>query len=1164
MAVPSPLLTIARWLLGLAAPAMALAFTLALRPLMQQVPSPPFVAAVMVAAWLGGFGPALLATAASVVALHAFFLPPVAGPLLSAGPVLWLLVFCGVCVCTAAVVASRGRVQGRLAASELLVRLVTDTTPQLVYYLDPARRYRFANRPYAERYGLTPESIVGRHIADVVTPERYASIKRHLGEALAGRRRTFELTREVEGLPRTLHVTYIPDADRGGRVRGLVAVVQDVTEQRRAEDERARLLALEQARRREAEAIAELGRLLTEGLDLDAVAPRIADLARGLLRATTTIVYRVDPVSRDFVCLAISGDMGALRPGGVLPRGAGAVGRAVESGRPVTTANVLEDADIDLPPATREWLEGAPYRAALAVPLRVKGRVIGAFAAGDHLGRVFTGDEIRLAEALADHAAVALDNAQLYRDAGDRRREAELLAELARAVTASLDLDTVLGRVTSAARDLCGADIARIALWDAARAGMVFRYTVGTRAGDHDHVLLEAGKGLAGHVLVTGRPVRTDNVLEDPRLHPDYEDMIRREGSVAVLVAPIRMGQAIEGLIYVDNRTPRPFNDRHESTLVRLADHAGIALRNARLFAGEQAARSEAEARAQRTRLLADVSRALSASLNYESSLAAVGRLLVPARADWCVVHLVRRDGAVRRAVVAHADPAHEAVAAEMRHSPASVNWATDGGSVVRSLRAGRPLLLDRAALADVDDLVADPLERGLLRTLAPHALLLAPLVARGRILGSLAWLRVGSPEPYTAEDLGLAEDVAARAALAIDGARLYRQAERARIEAEAANQAKDEFLAVLSHELRTPLTSMLGWLRLLRSGQLGADRVTQALEVLERNTRTQARLINDLLDVSRIITGKLQLDLYPLDLTPIVEEAMESARRDADAKGLDVESQVRAETGRVLGDPLRLGQIVGNLLANAVKFTAPGGHVRVSLVRAGSEAVITVADTGIGIESAVIGHVFERFRQADSTITRRHGGLGLGLAIARHLVELHGGTIAAASPGVGLGATFTVRLPLTPVTAGVRPSEPAPAPPSIPGRLALAGVRVLVVEDHPDTAEMVRAVLTGHGARVRVAGSLGEALVVLGGLDFDVLVSDVGMPDGNGYELVQRLRERERAAGRGPLPAVAVTAFAGSEARERALAAGFCDYAAKPIEPADLIETVVRACTRR
>ena len=1162
MAVPAPLIAIARWLLGIAAPAAALAFTLLLRPMMDQVPSPPFVAAVMIVAWLGGFAPALLATAVSAAVLHYFFLLPVIGPFLGTGPILWLAVFCGVCVCTAAVVASRGRVQGRLAASELLVRLVTDTTPQLVYYLDPARRYRFANRPYAEQHGLTPESIVGRHVTDVVPPERYASIDRHLTEALAGRRRSVELTQEVDGVVRIFQATYIPDADRTGSVRGLVAVLQDVTERKRTEDERTRLLALEQSRRREAEAIAELGRLLTEGLDLNAVAPRIAELARGLLRAITTTVYRVDPVSRDFVCLAISGDMGGFRPGAVLPRGVGAVGRAVDSARPVTTVNVLEDADIRIPASTREWMEQAPYRAVLAVPLRVKGRVIGAFAAGDHLGRVFTADEVRLAEALADHAAVALDNAQLYREAEDRRREAELLAELTRAVTASLDLDTVLGRVTSAACELCGGDLARIALWDAARSGMVFRYTVGTRVVDHDHVLLVPGKGLAGQVLATGRPVRTDNVLEDPRLHPDYAEMIRREGSMAVLVAPIRTGQAIEGLIYVDNRTPRAFSDRQESTLLRLADHAGIALRNARLFAGEQTARSEAEARAQRTRLLADVSHALSASLDYESSLAVVGRLLVPAQADWCLVHLARRDGSVRRAVVTHADPAHEELAAEMRRTPASLNWAADTGAVAQALRAGRSLLLDRAALASPDDVVDDPLERRTLRALQPHAMLLVPLVARGRTLGSLSWLRLASPEPYTVDDLGLAEDVAARAALAIDGARLYRRAERARIEAEAANRAKDEFLAVLSHELRTPLTSMLGWLRLLRTGQLGSERVTQALEVVERNTRTQAQLINDLLDVSRIITGKLQLDLYPLELTPIVEEAVESARRDAEAKGVDLEFEVQADTGPVLGDPLRLGQIVGNLLANAVKFTSPGGHVRARLAREAGEAVITVADTGVGIEADVLGHVFDRFRQADSTITRRHGGLGLGLAIAQHLVALHGGTVTAASPGVDLGATFTVRLPLAPAARRARPGEPLAAGAS-GGRTSLAGVRVLLVEDHPDTAEMVRTTLMLHGARVRVAESLGEALVMLGGSDFDVVVSDIGMPDGNGYELVQRLRERERAVGRGPLPAVAVTAFAGSEARERALAAGFCDYAAKPIEPEALIETVARA-TRR
>jgi PAS domain S-box-containing protein len=1163
MTVPSTLVAIARWLLALAAPGLALAFTLLLRSRMDQVPSPPFFAAVMVTAWLGGLAPALLATAVSTASLYYFFLPSV-GSLLGAGPLLWLLLFCTICVCTAAVVASRGRVQSRLAGSAQLVRLVADTAPQHVCYLDTDRRYRFANRPYAERYGLTPENIVGRHVSEVVPPEQYASIDRQLTDALAGRQRTFEVTSEVEGALRSLHVTYIPDADRAGGVRGVVAVVQDVTDRKRAEDERARLLALEQARRREAEAVAELGRLLTEGLHVDAVATRIAELARGLLRAVTTTVYRVDPVSRDFVCLAISGSMGGFQPGTVLPRGAGVVGRAVETGRPVTSPNVLEDAGIDGPPGTREWIEEAPYRAALAVPLRVKGRVIGAFAVGDRLGRVFTADEIRLAGALADHAAVALENARLYSEAEDRRREAELLAELARAVTASLDLDTVLGRVTSAARELCGADLARIALWDTARSGMAFRYTVGTRAGDHDHVLLLPGKGLAGHVLATGRPVRTENVLRDPRQHPDDEAMIRQEGSMAVLVAPIRMGQAIEGLIYVDNRTPRAFSDRHESILLRLADHAGIALRNARLFAGEQAARSEAEARAGRTRLLADVSRALSASLDYESSLATVGRLLVPGRADWCVVYLGRRDGSVRRAIVAHADPDQAELADQVRRTPPSLNWTRDTGAAVQALRAGRSLLLDQGALAQAEDLVDDPFERRLLQTLHPRAMLVVPLVARARTLGSLAWMRVASPEPYTAEDLDLAGDVAARAALAIDGARLYRQAERARIEAEGANQAKDEFLAVLSHELRTPLTSMLGWLRLLRAGQLSPERVAQALEVVERNTRTQAQLINDLLDVSRIITGKLQLDLYPLDLTPIMEEAVESARRDADARGVALALDLPDDMAAVLGDPLRLGQVVGNLLANAVKFTSTGGDVRASLTCREGEAVITIADTGVGIEPDVIAHVFDRFHQADSTITRRHGGLGLGLAIVRHLVELHGGSVTAASPGAGRGATFSVRLPLAPGGRRARPGETVATPAGAHGRAALTGVRVLVVEDHRDTAEMVRAVLDSHGAEVRVAESLARALALLRESDFDVLLSDVGMPDANGYELVQRLRERERTVGQDRLPAVAVTAFAGGEARERALAAGFSDYAAKPIEPAALVETVVRAAKGR
>ena len=1163
MAVPIPLIVAARWLLALVAPGAAIGLTLLLQPLVDQVPSPPFVAAVLVVAWLGGFRPALLATAVSGAALDYYFLPPPHDWLASPREAVWLIVFGAVCVCTAWVVASRGRVLGRLASSEQLLRLVTDTAPQLIYYVDAGRRYRFVNRPYAERYGLAPADIIGRHVAEVVSPERYASIERHLTDALAGRRTSFELTRQVEGDVRRLQVIYVPDVDRG-RTRGLVGVVHDITDRKQAEDERARLLALEQAGRREAQAIAELGRILTEGLDLDAVAQRVAELVRGLLRATTTAVYRVDPASRDFVCLAICGDMGPFRTGGIVPRGAGIVGRAVERGRPVISANVLDDPELDTPPGTREWIEQAPYRAVLAVPLRVKGRIIGAFAAGDRLGRVFAADEVRLAEALSDHAAVALDNARLYTEAERGRREAELLTELARAVNASLDLDTVLGRVTAAAKDLCGADLSRIALWDADREEMVFRYTVGTRVADHEHVLLDEGKGLAGQVLATGRPARTSRVLDDPRLHPEYADMIRTEGSVAVLVAPIRMGERIEGLIYVDNRTSRPFTDREEAILMRLADHAAIALRNARLFAGEQAARGEAEARARRTRLLADVSRVLTGSLDYEATLDAVAHLVVPAWADWSVVHLARRDGSLRRLAIAHADPAHAPLADEMLHIPPSVDWQADASDTVRAVRGGRSLLLDHASTARIEEIVTDPADRRVFRALRPRSVLVVALIARGRTLGSLTWLRLGSAEPYTTEDLGLAEDIAARSALAVDSARLYRQAERARVEAENASQAKDEFLAVLSHELRTPLTAMLGWIRLLRTGQLGGDKVAQALEVVERNTRTQAQLINDLLDVSRIVSGKLQLDLYPVDLTPIMEEVVESARREAEAKGVALDLTVAAGVGLVQGDPLRLSQIVGNLVANAVKFTSEGGRVQVSLTRERTEAVIAIADTGIGIEPGILGHIFDRFRQADSTITRRHGGLGLGLAIVRHLTELHGGVVRAASAGTGRGATFTVWLPL--VVAGGRrgPGESAEATVTGGERAVLAGVRVLLVEDHRDTAELLCAVLGSQGAGVRVAESLAEALATLSEAEFDVLVSDIGMPDGDGYELVERLRERERAAGRQPLPAVAVTAFASGEDRERALAAGFYDYAAKPIEPGALIETVVRAYQRR
>ncbi len=585
--------TLARWLFAVAMPGVALGIALPLSGSIDQVPSPPFVAAIFVVAWFSGFRPAVLSIVLSAAAINWFFLSPRGSLDIHATDARWLALFCAVSLVMAWLILGRSRAQGRADASARRLRMIIDAAPTLIYYVDREERVRFANQAFAERYGVSVRDLVGRPVAEAMGAERAQRIGPHLRAALAGTPSTFETSDATASDVRQFQVSYIPDAP-DGHVQGVIAVVSDLTEAHRAESERGRVLDLEQRRRHEAEAIADLGRLLTQRLELDAVAHRIAELSRILLGGIAATAYRLDE-SGALVALAVSGDMGELKAGGVVPAGAGVAGLAITRGLPVTSANVLEDPDVSLPPDTRRWIELAPYRAVLAVPFSVNGRVIGAFAMVDRLGRVFGPPDIRLAQAFADHAAVALENARLYGEASARRREAEMLADLAQAVNGSLDLDTVLGRVTVAAKELCGADLARIALWDAARGGMVYRYTVGTRVGGHDDVLLTAGKGLAGAVLATGRPVRTDNVLNDPRLHPDYAWMIREEGSVTVVVAPIRMGSRVEGLIYCDNRSPRPFTERDEEVLVRLADHAAIAVHNAGLYQQAERARQEAE-----------------------------------------------------------------------------------------------------------------------------------------------------------------------------------------------------------------------------------------------------------------------------------------------------------------------------------------------------------------------------------------------------------------------------------------------------------------------------------------------------------------------------------------------------------------------------------------
>jgi len=358
----------------------------------------------------------------------------------------------------------------------------------------------------------------------------------------------------------------------------------------------------------------------------------------------------------------------------------------------------------------------------------------------------------------------------------------------------------------------------------------------------------------------------------------------------------------------------------------------------------------------------------------------------------------------------------------------------------------------------------------------------------------------------------------------------------------------KDEFLATVSHELRTPLNAILGWSHILRWGKPDEPTVARGVEVIERNAQTQAQLIEDILDASRVITGSLRLNRGPVDLANVINAATDSVRLGAEGKGIQLAVILDPAARHLVGDASRLQQVVWNLLSNAIKFTASGGRVQVRLERADGHAQITVTDTGEGIPGEFLPFIFDRFRQADSTITRRHGGLGLGLAIVRNLVELHDGSVQAESAGEGYGSSFIVRLPLAESVEGADSGPAADAP-----RPALRGTQILVVDDDQDALDMLALVLTEAGAAVRTATSATEALALLRWIRPDVMVSDLSMPDEDGYSLIRNLRTIERESGR-ETPAVALTAYVRVQDRARAQAAGFNVFVEKPVDPQELI----------
>ena len=437
------------------------------------------------------------------------------------------------------------------------------------------------------------------------------------------------------------------------------------------------------------------------------------------------------------------------------------------------------------------------------------------------------------------------------------------------------------------------------------------------------------------------------------------------------------------------------------------------------------------------------------------------------------------------------------------------------------------------------------------------QSVLMMPLVIQGECVATLGFY-YKTTHQFDEVEVSVAEALANLAAAAINTAELYEEQRRLREAAEEANRLKDEFLVTVSHELRTPLNAILGWATLLRQGKANELSAARAVETIERNARAQAQLVEDLLDVSRIISGRLKLDVQPLELTSVIKAAIQSLQHAADAKEIRLQITLDPKADRISGDAARLQQVLWNLLANAVKFTPKGGLVQVRLERIDSQAQVTVSDTGEGINPEFLPYVFERFKQADGSTTRRHGGLGLGLAIARHLVEMHGGTIEAQSAGAGQGASFIIRLPLiarqtTERVLTIETEDGRQAVNAMKGnKVNLSGLRVFVVDDERDTREMLKVALEQSGADVMTAASAREAFEAMPGFKPDVLVCDIGMPEEDGYSLIRKIRQLEAEQGRNT-PAIALTGYVRVEDRIKALEAGFQMFVPKPVETDEL-----------
>jgi PAS domain S-box-containing protein len=739
-----------------------------------------------------------------------------------------------------------------------------------------------------------------------------------------------------------------------------------------------------------------------------------------------------------------------------------------------------------------------------------------------------------------------------------RREQAEsFLAEASTALASSLDYETTLATAVQLAvphfADWCSVDmvnedgtVSRLAVAHVDPKKIAWAHEIQQRYPPDP-----AEPHGVHNVLRTGEsefyPDIPDELLVQGARDAEHLELMRQIGFRSAMVVPLKArGRTLGVITFVNAESDRHHTTEDLALAEDLANRAALAVDNAYLYRVEQQTRLAAERTSDRLVRLQAVTTVLSQSLTSQQVASAVIEQGMKSLNAYAGTVAMLNDSATEFEIVATLGFPQEVVD-KWRRFPVNTPIA-----IADAVREKTPVIIGN---------IAEWFDRyptlGLLSSVTGSKALVAfPLIVKGRTIGALG-LSFLEVQEFSDEDSAFMLALAQQCAQALERARLYETERRLRTEAEEANRIKDEFLATVSHELRTPLTAIVGWSSMLRISKFDEKTTAHAIETIERNAKAQTEIIEDLLDVSRIITGKLRLQPGLVQLDSVIASALDAIRPTAETRGIQIKSNIDPGASVVWGDPARLQQVMWNLLTNAVKFNSKGGSVEVRLQRVKSHVQIVVSDTGQGISPEFLPFVFERFRQADGTITRAHGGLGLGLAIVRHLVEMHGGTIYAESEGVGKGAAFTVDIPVRAAQDVERKPEQLHAAIEeaavIECSPKLENVRVLIVDDEADARSVLTAIIKQCGAEVLAVATTAEAVEAMESFKPDVLLSDIGIPGEDGYTLIRKVRALSPEQG-GKIPAVALTAYAREEDRMRALMAGYQSHVAKPVNPAELI----------